>query len=241
MAGRRLNPASPLDSLILTKPLGLVPHVGGKLFHEGDVHALALRQWISEGASVRFETPKVVSIAISPTNPIADDVQQLTQFRVVATYADGMVRDVTRESFIESSNAEVAAVMDGGRVLSVRRGEAPILARYEGAYAATTLTVMGKREGYDWKPNQSSNPIDSIVSQKWERLKIAPSDICTDAEFLRRVYIDLTGLPPSADQVRAFLKDPSPTKEKREKVVDQLVGARLTSSTGPANGPTCSK
>lgn len=225
LAGRRLNPASPLDSLILTKPLGLVPHVGGKLFHEGDVHALALRQWISEGASVRFETPKVVSIAISPTNPIADDVQQLTQFRVVATYADGMVRDVTRESFIESSNAEVAAVMDGGRVLSVRRGEAPILARYEGAYAATTLTVMGKREGYDWKPNQSSNPIDSIVSQKWERLKIAPSDICTDAEFLRRVYIDLTGLPPSADQVRAFLKDPSPTKEKREKVVDQLVGS----------------
>ncbi|XZE35949.1 DUF1549 domain-containing protein [Pirellulaceae bacterium SH501] len=225
LAGRRLNPASPLDSLILTKPLGLVPHVGGKLFHEGDVQALALRQWISEGATVRFETPKVVSITISPTNPIADDVQQLTQFRVVATYVDGLVRDVTRESFIESSNAEVASVLDGGRVLSVRRGEAPILARYEGAYAATTLTVMGKRDGYEWKPDQPANPIDRIVSRKWERLKIAPSEICTDAEFLRRVYIDLTGLPPSADQVRSFLKDPSPTKEKREKVIDQLVGS----------------
>ncbi|XZE44358.1 DUF1549 domain-containing protein [Pirellulaceae bacterium SH467] len=225
LAGRRLNPASPLDSLILTKPLGLVPHVGGKLFHEGDVQALVLRQWISEGASVRFESPKVVSIAISPQNPISEDVQQLTQFRVVATYADGVTRDVTRESFIESSNAEVAAVVDGGRVQSIRRGEAPILARFEGSYAATTLTVMGKREGYNWQPTPTNNPIDSTVAQKWLRLKISPSELCTDAEFLRRVYIDLTGLPPTADQVRAFLKDETPTKEKRDRVVDQLVGS----------------
>jgi hypothetical protein len=38
-----------------------------------------------------------------------------------------------------------------GRVQALRRGEAPILARYEGAYAAATVTVMGDREGFAWQ------------------------------------------------------------------------------------------
>ena len=36
-------------------------------------------------------------------------------------------------------------------------------------------------------------------------MKIEPSGVCTDAEFIRRIQLDLTGLPPTADQVKAFL------------------------------------
>ncbi|MEM9644414.1 MAG: DUF1549 and DUF1553 domain-containing protein, partial [Planctomycetota bacterium] len=43
--------------------------------------------------------------------------------------------------------------------------------------------------------------------------------------FLRRVHLDLTGLPPTSDQVRAFLADDSPTRLKRRKVVDALIGS----------------
>ena len=41
--------------------------------------------------------------------------------RVVATYADGATRDVTREAFIESGNTEVATAARGGAMTAVRR------------------------------------------------------------------------------------------------------------------------
>ncbi len=225
LAGRRINPSSPTDSLIMTKPLGLVAHVGGKLFEVGDNHALVIRQWIAEGAKVDATNSKVARIELSPLNPIAPIPGAVQQLRVVATYPDGRTRDVTREAYIETGNGEVAAVIEGGRIQALRRGEAPILARYEGAYSATTLTVMGDRSGFDWQPSTSDNPIDSLVAAKWERMKIKPSQLCTDADFLRRVTLDLSGLPPTSDQVRAFLADPTPTQEKREKLIDQLIAS----------------
>ncbi|MFM7163225.1 MAG: DUF1549 domain-containing protein, partial [Planctomycetaceae bacterium] len=47
--------------------------------------------------------------------------------------------------------------------------------------------------------------------------------MCTDAEFLRRVSIDLTGLPPTAEQVKAFLADPRDTRAKRDAKIDELL------------------
>jgi hypothetical protein len=47
--------------------------------------------------------------------------------------------------------------------------------------------------------------------------------ICTDAEFLRRVSLDLTGVPPTADAARAFLADSS--ADKRVRLVDQLMAS----------------
>ncbi len=225
LAARRINPSSPTDSLIMAKPLGLVPHVGGKLFDAGDNHALVIRQWIAEGAKVDTSNTKVARIELSPLNPIAPMPGAIQQLRVVATYPDGKTRDVTREAYIETGNGEVASVIEGGRIQALRRGEAPILARYEGAYSATTLTVMGDRSGFDWKSTPTENPIDTLVAAKWDRMKIKPSDICNDADFLRRVTLDLSGLPPTADQVRAFLADQTPMQEKREKLIDQLIAS----------------
>ncbi len=121
------------------------------------------------------------------------------------------------------ANTEVATISRGERVAAIRRGEAPILARYEGAYAATTLTVMGDRSGYAGTEDVFKQPIDKIVAAKWERLKIVPSNLCSDAEFLRRVYLDLTGLPPSSEEVRAFLADTTTGLEKRNRVIDKLL------------------
>ena len=81
---------------------------------------------------------------------------------------------MTREAFLESGNTEVATANRAGLMTAVRRGEAPILARYEGAYAATTLTVMGDRTGFAWKQPPAYNRIDELVAAKWKRMKILP-------------------------------------------------------------------
>ncbi len=224
LAARRVNLASPESSLMLQKPSGAVPHVGGQLFMPDEPYYEVIQNWISGGAKLDLTSPRVSSIEVLPKNPIVDQVGARQQVRVVATYADGRTRDVTREAFVESGNTEVATAEDG-LLTALRRGEAPVLARFEGAYAATTLTVMGDRTGFVWEEPETWNRIDEFVAQKWERMKILPSGLCTDADFVRRVTLDLTGLPPTAEQVHEFLGDPRPSRDKRAVLVDQLIGS----------------
>lgn len=224
-AARRVNLASPDDSLMLLKPTGAVPHVGAGLFQPGDIYYEILRQWIANGISLNLNVPRVTKIELSPSNPTIEAIGGKQQFRVLATYADGQVRDVSREAFVEVGNIEVGAATKTGLVTALRRGESPILARYEGAYAATTLTVMGDRTGFAWQQPPAYNKIDELVAEKWKQMKILPSGLCTDADFIRRVYLDLTGLPPTADDVKAFLADARDSKLKRDELVDKLVGS----------------
>ncbi len=224
-AGRRVNFASPDDSLMLLKATGAVPHEGGQRTKFDDKYYRILRAWIADGAKLDLAATRVTRIEVTPQNPVLQAIGSKQQMRIIASYADGRQRDVTAEGFIESGNQDVALTERGGLVSTLRRGEAPILARYEGNYAATTVTVMGDRSGFAWSEPEKWNKIDEFVAAKWQRMKILPSGLCTDDEFLRRIYLDLTGLPPSADDVRAFLADARPTREKRESVIERLIGS----------------
>ena len=131
---------------------------------------------------------------------------------------------MTQEAFIESGNTETAVVGEGGLLSALRRGEAPILARYEGAYAATTLTVMGERDGYTDVVVEQWSEIDKLVANKWQRVKVIPSDVCDDSTFLRRVHLDLTGLPPAAHKyVHSWLTKNQHVRNAR--VIDDLIGS----------------
>lgn len=222
---RRVNLASPDDSLMLLKATGAVPHTGGQVIKQDSVQYAILRRWIQQGATLDLDSPRVARIEVQPINPIIQQIGGKQQMRVVAIYTDGSSRDVTAESFLESGNTEVAVSNAHGVVTTLRRGEAPILARYEGAYAATTVTAMGDRAGFAWQEPEAWSEIDSLVARKLERMKILPSGLCDDYEFVRRVTLDLTGLPPSADEVRAFVSDPRETRLKRDDLIDKLVGS----------------
>ncbi|MGV3486877.1 MAG: DUF1549 domain-containing protein, partial [Planctomycetaceae bacterium] len=224
-AARRINSADPDQSLMLHKPLGIAPHQGGTLMTTSDPSFAILRSWIADGCKLRLDSPRVTSIEVTPINPVINQLGSRQQVRVVAHYADGTDRDVTTEAFITSGNTEVAEASSTGLLTAIRRGEAPILARYEGSYAATTLTVMGKRDEFEWIEPPRWNMVDELVAQKWQRMKILPSDLCSDEEFLRRVYLDLTGMPPSSDATRAFLADPTETQQKRSRVIDDLIAS----------------
>ena len=70
----------------------------------------------------------------------------------------------------------------------------------------------------DWKTN---NAIDNFIYTKINSAALAPSPTADKERLLRRVYMDLTGLPPTIQQIDAFLADES--EEAYDKVVDQLL------------------
>lgn len=227
ISARRFNRANPDQSLMLLKATGSIPHVGGVVTNVGEPYYDLVKEWISQGVKLDLDAKRVTSIEVFPQNPVVPRAGMKQQMQVKATFADGIVRDVTREAFIESGNIEVIeASKTGGVVTTLRRGEAPVLVRYEGAYTATTIICMGDRSGYQWQETPTFNYVDTNVYDKLKRMKILPSPLCTDEEFIRRVYIDLTGLPPTAEKVAAFLADARETKAKRDELVDQLVGSR---------------
>jgi hypothetical protein len=226
VGARRFNRTAPDQSLMLLKATGSIPHVGGVRTTVEHPYYQIIRQWIAEGAKLDLKAPRVTSITVLPPNPVIPRAGMRQQMVVLATYADGSVRDVTQEAFVESGNIEVISAESTGVLTMLRRGEAPVLVRYEGAYAATTLTVMGDRDGFRWERPETYNYIDEHVYNKLERNKILPSAVCSDDEFVRRVYLDLVGLPPTADQVRQFLADSRPSRVKRDALVDELIGSR---------------
>ena len=225
VAARRFNRAAPDQSLMLLKASGSIPHVGNVRTRPGEHNYELLRTWVEQGVPLDLDSPRVSRIDLLPTDPVLPRSGASQQMVVIATFTDGTVRDVTQEAFIESGNIEVVEADDHGVITALRQGEAPILARYEGAYIAATLTVMGDRTGFVWNNPETHNYIDQHVYQKLQRVKLLPSEVCSDSEFLRRVYLDLTGVSPTADEVRRFLSDTTDSRTKRDRLVDHLVGS----------------
>ncbi len=225
ISGRRVNRAQVDESLMLLKPSAEVPHEGGMVLKPGSREYNLLHDWIAQGA--KNEDPakaRANRIEVLPAEINLDLPGMTQEVIVLAHYPDGATRDVTREAVISSSSDEIALVKKS-RVTGVRRGEAAILIRYEGNYATQELRIMGDRSGYEWAETAEYNFIDQNVHAKLRKMKIRPSELCSDAEFIRRVSLDLTGLPPKVERVRAFLDDPAPTREKRAKLVDELIGS----------------
>ena len=224
LGARRFNRAAPDQSLMLLKATGSSPHVGGARMNVDDPYYNLLKEWISQGVKLDLKAAKVTKIEVYPLNPIVPLPGMKQQVTVTATFADGTTRDVTREAFIESGDIERIEADTTGVLTTLRRGESPVLIRYEGSYAATTIICMGDRSGFAWQQPASNGFVDDLVYKKLQQVKVLPSDLCTDDEFVRRLYIDLTGLPPTSAQAKAFLLDPRDSKVKRDLLVDDLVG-----------------
>jgi hypothetical protein len=226
LAGRRFNRSDPDQSLMLLKPTMGVPHEGGQVLRSDSPSYAVLRDWIAEGVKSDVgQSTRVESLEVFPPSVDLALEGHHQQLLVLARYPDGSTRDVTLDAIFSSSVPSVADCSNTGLVTAARRGEAAILVRYEGAYAARNVTVMGDRTGYAWTPRPSNNYIDTLVDQKLQKVKVLPSPLCDDAEFLRRVSFDLTGLPPEPEAVRAFLLDTSDNVAKRAKAIDALIAS----------------
>ena len=227
ISGRRFNRTDPAQSLMLLKPTAAVAHKGGQVILPDSRYYNLLKQWIAEGVrSDSDHVKRVARLEVLPTIPNVTLPGMTQKTLVIAHYPDGSTRDVTREAVLTSSMPETATVAPNGAITAIRRGEAALLVRYEGTYAANNITVLGARRGYHWTPVPELSYIDRLVDKKLQKIKALPSGLCDDSTFLRRVSIDLIGLPPTPEQVRAFISDKTPTQIKRAKMVDALMRTR---------------
>jgi hypothetical protein len=219
--GRRLFPAAPDRSLFLQKAAGVVPHGGGRRADVGSEEYKLLRRWIASGMPVGYASdPVVTKVTVHPEARVIDR-QGRQQLAVYAHYSDGSVEDVTRRAQYESNETEVATVTETGLVQTLSMtGQAAVMVRFSGN--VTVFRAVVPRPGT--APQITFEPktvVDRFTSEKWNELGIAPSELCTDEQFIRRAYLDITGTLPTADAVRAFAADADPAK--RDRLIDRLL------------------
>jgi hypothetical protein len=146
------------------------------------------------------------------------------QLHVTAHYSDGSTREVTQRTTFQSNESAIVAVDKSGAVKAgMLPGEAAIMARYMGQIA-TWNTLIPPPDPVDegvYAELPRKNFIDDLVWAKLRQLAVTPSEPASDSTFLRRAYLDVIGRLPTADEARAFLSDPSPSK--RESLIDALL------------------
>jgi hypothetical protein len=219
--GRRIFASSPDASLLLSKASGAVAHGGGKKMDGSSEEYKIVRRWVASGTPFGEKSdPAVVKIAVVPSSRVIDrNARQ--QLAVYAHYSDGSIEDVTRRAQFESNDTDVATVSESGLINTLGiTGQAGVMIRYQGNVSVFRAVVPrpgdAPRFGF---PEQTV--VDRHTAKKWQELGIAPSELSTDEQFVRRVYLDITGTLPDAKTIRAFSADKDP--KKRDKLVDALV------------------
>ena len=236
LSGRRLNLGVPEHSLLYEKSVGTVSHTGGKRFEHGDEYADTIREWIAAGAlddganpgsdKNWAAPPACVKLELFPPSLVLSGEGAAQRIVARATYADGSDRDVTHLVAFNTDNPTAAAidpagVVTAGPVTGTGGAEAFLTARFDVHTVGVPAVVLPARVRFQWPDPEPANYIDEAVHAKLKTLRIAPSELCTDAEFVRRAHLDLVGTVPPADVTREFVENTDPSK--RAALVDELL------------------
>lgn len=218
----RIDREAPENSLLLLKPTLAQPHGGGMRFEKGSTDYQTILGWVRAGAPygrAAGTDPVIQRLEVFPEEAVVLEDGHY-QMLVTAYLSDGRSEDLTEQVRFESLDREVLEVSSSGRVQGRRVGEAVVLVRAAGKVAHARFGVI--RRTLDRFPRVAGNNlIDEEVFDKLERFHILPTPLADDAEFLRRVCLDVTGTLPPPARVREFLASRDP--EKREKLVEVLL------------------
>lgn len=227
ISGRRINLAVPEASLMIEKSVGAVPHTGGKRFEMDSEYSQTLLRWLQGGAlndADPAKVPTVVSVELYPKDAVLDGEGATQQLTVRAKYSDGTDRDVTSLAYFMTNNETSAAVSQEGVVTAGTRGEAFLMARFGTHTVGSQFIVLPKGLQFTWPNPPTNNYIDELVNAKLRKLRMVPSEVCTDEEFLRRAFVDVIGKLPTVEEYNAFMADASP--DKRARLIDDLLGRK---------------
>jgi hypothetical protein len=218
---RRVDYAFPDESLLIQKPLGRMPHQGGVRFEEGSRYHKTLVEWIAArtpGSSTNEQD--AVRLEVLPGNRVMRPTEK-QRLLVRAFYPDGHVRDVTWLTQFFSNDETVAQVSTEGVVKCLRNGETAIRAHYQGLVEVVTISMPYENKVEPKFFAAKHNTVDEHVFKKLQALRIPPSDLCDDATFVRRAFLDAIGTLPTAEEAQKFVEDTS--KDKRQQLVEELL------------------
>ena len=225
IAGRRINLALPSESLLMEKSVGKVPHTGGKRMDVGSEHYNTVLEWLENGAvNDPGPVPTVVSVELYPKNGVLDGKDTTQRVTVRAKYSDGTDRDVTSLAYFSSNNDNSATISQDGVITAQARGESFIMARFDTHTVGSHFITLPKGLKFEWSNPPANNYVDEHMNAKFLKLRMNPSELCTDAEFLRRASLDICGVLPTAEEFKQFEADKDP--KKREKKIDDLLGRK---------------
>jgi hypothetical protein len=217
--GRRLFPSSPQYSLLLLKASNQLAHGGGRRLALDSYEGQILTRWIEQGMPLGSEDDPIVErIEVFPKSRAMNRGSD-QQLAVVGHYSDGSTRDVTRMVSYESNNLEVCEVTPSGIVRTLDTpGDGAVMIRFQGVVTVFRGTIPLGLEVTAPEPN---NFVDEHVFARLKALGIPPSAPSSDATFIRRTTIDITGRLPKPSDTRQFAADTDP--EKRAKLIDHLL------------------
>jgi len=220
--GRFVNRVEPEKSLLLLKPSGALPHAGAKPVPAGSPQYRALLDWIARGAlPPDAGAPHIVSLDAATCCQILRP-GETARIALAARFSDGSREDTVRDATFLSTDRRIASVDADGLVKAGEPGEAVIIASYFRKPAVVRIVVP--RPVATPLPDPGvANKIDELVNANLKVLGIPAAALCSDEVFLRRVYLQTTGLPPRPLPARKFLEDTDP--QKRAKLIDRLLSS----------------
>ena len=218
--GRRIFPAAAEMSLLMQKMSGDLPHGGGILIPSSRAEYRKITEWIAAGVPwENKDDVTVVSISLTPDQRILR-MGETQQLRVMAKMSNAENVDVTELAQFQSNATSQASVNADGQVtVGQKPGVVAVMATYMGSVDVFRIFIPEGDPIQEYPVVTSSNEIDESIYRQLQKMNIIASGTCTDEQFLRRVFIDLTGTVPTADQTALFLSDQDP--DKRDKLVDE--------------------
>jgi len=218
---RRIDPIEPERSLILLKATGRVPHEGGQRFAPSSDSYDVIRRWIDAGAPKDGpDLPSLVDLDVTPRELRVIEPVLTARITAIARFADGTERDVTSLAVYESSNPLVEVSRDG-IVRAPRPCETTVVVRFLDRQTPVRLAFVPEMPDFVWKAPPATSFIDEHVFAKLRDIRARPARLASDSALVRRLYLDLIGRWPTAEEAREYVDDSRP--EKRERLVDELL------------------
>ena len=226
-ASRRVNLLSPSESLLLQKPLALVPHEGGRRLHSNSTEYQLLKDWIAAGMPADPDNlPRLLKVTVQPAEMTLYDGQNKLLLQAEAEFSDGSRRNINHLAVFESSAPDVSVSLAGEVRFPESRTvrQTSVTVRYLDQQAAALASCVPRQPDFQFTAPPPANVLDEKVFTSLKRLRINPAPLSSDAHFVRRLYLDVTGLLPTAEQARTFIQSTNP--DKRSQLIDQLLDSQ---------------